>query len=134
MLTVRARRLAARSATPKCIASSRRLACAIDSTLARPRAVSMRISMPMGVGCDGVFEVGEDVVRLARERLGEHRRLRAGHGELAPLQPGLDRLVTREAHALTVARGVAGLPLPGCCWASGEGTAARAASGAAVLR
>src|SRR5947199_171932 len=111
MLTVRARRLAARSATPKCIASSRRLACAIDSTLARPRAGSLGISMPTGVG-----------------------RLRAGHGELAPLQPGLDRLVTREAHALTVARGVAGLPLPGCCWASGEGTAARAASGAAVLR
>src|SRR3989442_1476024 len=106
MLTVRARRLAARSATPKCIASSRRLACAIDSTLARPRALSMRISMPMGVG----------------------------PGELAPLQPGLDRLVAGEAHALTVGRGVAGLPLPGCGGGWGEGTAARAASGAGVLR
>src|SRR5881227_2882557 len=50
MLTVRACRLAAKSATPKCIASRRRLAWAIASTFAIPRAVSISTSMPMRCG------------------------------------------------------------------------------------
>src|SRR3989442_11989637 len=61
-------------------------------------------------GCDGVFEGEEDVIRLPPERLGEHRRLRAGHGKLAPLQPGLERLVTPAAPAPTVPPGVARFP------------------------
>src|SRR3989442_11093429 len=67
-------------------------------------------------GCDGVFEVEEDVVRLARERLGEHRRLRAGHGELAPLQPGLDPLLAPGGPSPPGPPGGARLPPPGLRW------------------
>src|SRR5204862_879360 len=54
---------------------------------------------------DGVLEVEKDIVRFAVERLLEQRRLRAGNGELAPLQSWSRRLVAGEAHARTAARG-----------------------------
>src|SRR5439155_1118268 len=81
---------------------------------------------------DGVFEVEEDVVGFTSERFLEHGGLRAGHGELAPLQAGrMRRLVPSETHALTVTRGVV-FP-PAVCSASGDWAAApRASSGAAV--
>ena len=85
-------------------------------------------------GRDGVFEVEEDVVGFTSERFLEHGGLRAGHGELAPLQAGrMRRLVPSETHALTVTRGVV-FP-PAVCTASGDWAAApRASSGAAVPR
>mgnify|MGYP003694282069 CR=1 FL=1 len=55
-------------------------------------------------GRDGVLEIEEDVVRLALERLGEHGRIGPGHRQLAALQAGPGRLVTRVAHAPTRAR------------------------------
>src|SRR5581483_6207269 len=83
-------------------------------------------------GGDRVLEVEEHVVGVALQRLAEQRRLRAGHGELAALQPHGHRVGPREAHARTAARADA---LPAGCCASGDcGTGPRAASGAAVLR
>src|SRR6266849_4238943 len=145
MLTVRARRLAARSATPKCIASRRRDDGAIASTLAIPSAVSpivleqRRDDMLAGLllvgGGDGIFQVEEDAIGCAVERLPEQGRLRAGHRQLTALQPGMRGLVAGETHALTAVR-EAGPGFPGGGGgASGVcGAAPRAASGAAVLR
>src|SRR5438552_3385268 len=88
---------------------------------------------------DGVLEVEEYDVRIARERLREQRRLRAGHRELTALQPGRGRLVARQAHARTAAREAKEPGLPpggwGWGWASAEGAAtARGGSGAALPR
>ena len=88
-------------------------------------------------GRDGVLEVEKDVIRGALERLQKQRRLRAGDRELAALEPRARRLVAREAHARTAARGGGGDDCfaPGAGGASGVGVApARGGSGAAVLR
>ena len=82
---------------------------------------------------DGILEVEKHAVRLAVERLLEQRRLGAGDGELAPLQPRIGRLVPGETHARTAVRSD---DLPGGAWVASAacGAPRRSGNGAAVLR
>src|SRR5207248_488301 len=83
---------------------------------------------------DRVLEVEKHAIRVTVEGLPEQRGLRAGDGELAPLQPRPGRLVPGETHARTAVRGD---DLPAGVWTASVACGAgggRGGNGAAVVR